>query len=401
MRPPALRPSGACAAITIAVAAGALAASLGACGGSSRERGAPIGQIGTGGGGEGGGFLFDAGTGGPPPLDAGGLCGNQLHELIADPPNVYFVLDTSGSMTSNAGDGYSRYHHLRTAATGLVTRLGALINVGAARFPFADPDDLASQCDAGGEILSLRPGDPSGKGPTTSAFAAAIDVHPFGGTPTAATLRALAPTLTTLVGRTIVVLATDGGPNCNSAATCSADECMINLEGCDPSVTCCKPGGNCCTADVEGGPENCIDRQDSVDAVAALEAGGVPVYVVGIPGSEPYAKVLSDMALAGGAPLLAPPFYYAVQDLGTLEAVLGSIAAVAISCDFPLVDPPPVPDYTNVYLDQDLVLQDWENGWAWKDVTTVELRGEACEKLKSGQVKQVQIVSGCPTEAAK
>lgn len=58
---------------------------------------------------------------------------------------------------------------------------------------------------------------------------------------------------------------------------------------------------------------------------------------------------------------------------------------------------PPDKSLVNVYLDTTLVQLDPVDGWSWVDDTTVELAGEACEKLKSGDVLQVQVVAGCPT----
>jgi len=34
----------------------------------------------------------------------------------------------------------------------------------------------------------------------------------------------------------------------------------------------------------------------------------------------------------------------------------------------------------------------------WSSPTEIELVGAACAELRSGKVKQVQIVSGCPTQ---
>lgn len=364
---------------------------ISACGSSRDPYAPPPG----GSSGAGGGELFDAGLPtGPPPADAGGLCGNQIHQVVTDAPNIYFVLDASGSMSAQAGTS-TRYQSVRGAALDMVRKLGPLINVGAALFPLgAKPDD---PCHVGGEVLSIRPGDPiSDKlGPTAFAFSESTIVDPAGGTPITATLNALAPKLSAASGRTIVVLATDGGPNCNINATCGADECMSNIDGtCDSAENCCAPGK-------VPGPESCIDRQPAVDAVSSLAASGVPVYVVGTPGSEIYGDVLDALALAGNAPQLAPPFYYKVDDYAELGVVLGSIAARVISCEFDLVDPPPDGGNTNVYFDKELVPYDAMDGWTWKTPSVIELVGDACVRLKNAEVRQVQIVSGCPTEATK
>ncbi|WP_437588059.1 vWA domain-containing protein [Sorangium sp. So ce1000] len=339
------------------------------------------------------------GPSGPPAADAGGLCGNRIHQVeIAEAPNIYFVLDASGSMLSPASSSASasRYDRVHEAAVDLVRNLGPLINVGAAVFPLDATDE--EPCRPGGEVFPVTPGAPFAErqegSTTTSRFRAATRIAPLGGTPTAATLEALAPKLVKLPGKTIVVLATDGGPNCNSSATCNADGCIANIEHQCPEENCCAPSGL-------SGPAGCLDRDDTVSAIERLAASGIDVYVVGIPGSEFYGDVLDQMAIAGGAAQFVSPFYFKVDNLDTLGNVLSKIASIVISCEFDLVDPPPEQGQTNVYLDDELVAYDPENGWRWKSPAVVELLGEACAKLKSGRVGQVQIVSGCPTEVAR
>lgn len=346
-----------------------------------------------------GGSGIDLGdASGPPSLDASGLCGNQLHSIITDAPNLYFVLDASGSMSAPVPGGGTRYSAVRNAAVDLVRTLGPRIQVGAAIFPFKATD--FEPCITGKQVFPVTPGDvfTGSDGPTTKAFQSSLKATPYGGTPTAPTLAALHETLAALPGTSIVLLATDGGPNCNESASCSKAECIPNIEGqegCDPAENCCSPQG-------PAGPAMCIDKQATIDAIAALKNEGIKVYVIGIPGSEAYASVLDEMAIAGGTAQFGSSKYFSVTDLADLNEVLGSIASVVISCDFAIADAPPEPGLTNVYLDQAILPQGGPNGWAWVESgSIVRLLGKACEELKLGQVKQVQIVSGCPTEAAK
>lgn len=333
-------------------------------------------------------FLFDAGDPGPPPADAGGLCGNDVHKIVSVPPNVYFVLDKSGSMSAPATGG-TRYSVVQAAASKIANKLQYLIKVGAALFP-GD-----ASCGAGGEVFPVSFNNPAGFDLATKG------IKPNGGTPTGATLDALYPKLTALLGKTIVVLATDGGPNCNVAAACDTNDCMQNIEGCFPGMTCCALGENCCAPNGPSGPQNCVDRAHVVAAIKALKDAGIKVYVIGIPGSETYSGVLAEMALAGGAAIAAYPFYYKVDDLTTISDVLAAAAGSALPCEFTVDEAPMVPSLTNVYFDKQVVLSDPVDGWTWTTSTTITLHGAACEKLHSGQVSQVQIVSGCPTEGAK
>ncbi|MCC6524879.1 MAG: VWA domain-containing protein [Polyangiaceae bacterium] len=363
--------------------------SLEAC---SEDRPGPMQQKKTTSG-AGGGSLFDAGlAGGPPSLDAPGLCGNELHQVVFDAPNLYFVLDRSGSMAAPvAGD--TAYDVVRAAMLSLVKHLGALVRVGAAIFPGIS---LGDTCAPGEEVFAVTQGDPvqpnGTEGPVTTALRFATKVAPSGGTPTSATLEVLLPTLAALPGRTIVLLATDGAPNCNSEASCGLDECQAYLEGyCDPNVNCCLPGGT-------AGPLNCVDRPATVAAVEAIHALGIDVYVIGIPGSDLYSGVLDAMATAGGTAHSQFPLYVKVDDLATLEPTFAAIAAAAITCEFTLSDPPTDKGLTNVYLDGTVVPYDPANGWTWVGDDRVWLHGDACSLLKTGGAVNVQIVSGCPTE---
>jgi hypothetical protein len=376
-----------------------VAAAVASCGPRDLSRGSPPAGWAGGQGGEGG---FGVGDGsGPPSPDADGLCGNKVHAVITDAPNLYFVLDASGSMSAPAPGGGSRYSAVRGAAIDLVRSLGRRISAGAAIFPHKATD--IEPCRPGAQVFATTPGDAytgpdgNGDGPTTTGFKKSTDVSPFGGTPTAATLTELYGELTALPGETIVLLATDGGPNCNEDAVCAAEACIANIEeqgACDPDENCCAPGA-------PAGPSMCIDEEPTLAAIGALKAKGIKVYIIGIPGSEAYAGVLDAMAFAGGTAQLGATKYYSVTDLKDLGDVLGDIASVVVSCDFEVADPPPEPDLTNVYLDQELLSYGPPNGWTWASASVVRLLGGACDRVKHAEVKQVQIVSGCPTEVAK
>jgi hypothetical protein len=335
----------------------------------------------------GGGFMFD-GSAPPPPPDASGLCGNEVHKITSAPPTVYFIFDISGSMVTPVPGG-TRYSMLQTAASKLVQDLRYVIKVGAAVFPLQTGVD---ECHIGGEIYPPTFGDPA------SFESITADIQPNGGTPTAATLTALTPKLAALPGKIIAILTTDGGANCNPNAVCTAAECTENIEGCAPTDACCSANVNCCAPNGPAGPINCIDHAAVVAAAGALNAAGVKLYVIGIPGSQPYATVLADMAFAGGAPQPSKPFYYDVQDLTTLSAILEQIAGNEVSCDITIDMAPTTPDDTNVYFGQQLLLQDPLNGWSWSAPNVITLNGKACAELRSGAVSQVQVVTGCPTQ---
>jgi hypothetical protein len=308
--------------------------------------------------------------------------------LFTDPPNLYFVLDRSGSMA----DG-GKWDQVRSTMATVLRALGPRANFGAEVFPgFA-----SESCAAPVEVMPMSPGDPPGSdGPTTRTFLARTSDPPSGGTPTAEALRQALPTLKTLTGHSFVILATDGGPNCNGAAGCGYDACIPNIEdqpGC-PSVG----PRNCCEVPV-GMPESCLDEGPSIAAVSALKLAGFPTYVVGIPGSAPYANVLDALAVAGGTAQSTSPKYYAVSVAGSqdLLSTLKKVAAKIIAtCEHKLTTVPADPDLVNVYLDEVLLPKDPTQGWTI-DGDTVTLLGSACTRVLDGDVLGVRIVAGCPT----
>jgi hypothetical protein len=394
------------------------------------------------------GCVDDAALG--PSPDAQGLCGNMFLEVTTDPPNLYFVIDRSGSM-AEVVDGRRKYDAVANAAVALARALGSQANVGAAVFP-GHAVDPADQCSPGAEVYPVGPGDPirnglcGNDGPVTRAFSRAISlpsgVTPSGGTPTAATLTALLPTLAALRGRTFVLLATDGGPNCNLNAVCDATKCILNIEG-QPG---CTSTTNCCDSkNVPDGPSFCLDDEATKTAVSNLLAKGIKTYVVGIPGSSPYASLLNDLATAGGTARTGmPASYYDVEHISELDDVLASIGAtVTSSCHVHLAALPPDSNLVNVYLDGVLV-KFGPNGWIWGPAITddaaksptgdagsddanadaadardepgappdpdagavdagvshmdIDLVGTACDMLNTGKYRRLQVVFGCPTD---
>src|SRR5262249_19661426 len=145
--------------------------------------------------------------------------------------------------------------------------LGMRANFGATAFP-----GFAQEACAGAvEIVSTRPGDPpgTGDGPTTKELIKATASVPSGGTPTAEARRFVRPIVSALPGKTFVVLATDGGPNCGDPnATCAIDQCQPNIDGYPQCANV-----NCCAGPGEG--VNCLDSAATLAGVTALKEAGI------------------------------------------------------------------------------------------------------------------------------
>jgi hypothetical protein len=333
--------------------------------------------------------------GGPPPVPMcnlgpdGGVCACADEPLIIDAPTIYFVLDRSGSMSQ-----LNKWVNVQVVLEKLVVALGPRAKVGAAVFPDPNYDG----CTPGIQVFAPVPGDaPAGTpGPTGAALTTTLSRIPaLGGTPTALTLSALLPNLESFSGKTYVVLATDGGPNCNASAMCTAEQCTYNIE----DTPGCPPGGSNCCVDPNVGAQACLDAQPTVDAVKAIAAAGIPVYVVGVPGSAPYATLLDQLALAGGTGRGTEPQYYAIDsaDQSALLAALSGIAAkITGTCTLTLDNVPPAPGLVNVFFDERVLPQGGPDGWTL-DGNTVTVLGASCQKILGGGVLDVRVVAGCPT----
>ncbi len=376
----------------------ALAWGAGACG--SNDHPPPFqGNLGTGGSPSDGGIDVDPG-------DATvGICGQDIIPAVENPPNLYFVVDRSGSMDEPFEDtGISKYQTARTLIGNVLRQIGHRVRYGAAVFPAMVNGD---GCEPGDQIFPTTQGD-------SPSYARAGQTGPIlldllsrlgstdggGGTPTAATLAALRPTIAGLGPRTYVVLATDGAPNCNEELSCSADTCMLNIEGvsvdgvaCDGSFNCCDPANTAAGANAW-----CVDSDALEAEVGALSELGVTTFVIGMPGAGVYADLLDRLAELGDTAQDGPTEYFAANDTQSLSDALFSIGTgVAISCNIELEREPEDAAQVNVYFDERLVELDAENGWDWTGTQSVELRGAACDELSSGNVLEVQIVYGCPT----
>lgn len=365
--------------------------------GCGNERPPPAGSssgIGAGvTGGTGPGGFTDGGTGTKPPgcgaKDDGSFCDCIDVPLFAEPPNLYFVLDRSGSMQED-----NKWSQVRVVVAEIFRSLGPRANFGATVFPGFE----ASACSPAKEVLAISPGDPPGTvdGPTTKRLLATTSDAPSGGTPTAEAMRSVLQSLKQVQGKTFVILATDGGPNCNAAAACGSEQCMPNIEGKDG---CLVSGASCC-APPSGFRESCLDSAPTLSAVAALKNAGIPVYVIGLPGTTTYASLLDQLAVSGGTALPTSPKYYKISSTTDNTALLKALkqiaAKIVATCEFKLKEAPAQANLVNVYLDEVVLPKDPRNGWTI-DGATVTLLGDACTKVLSGDVLDVRIIAGCPT----
>ena len=337
----------------------------------------------------------------PPPKDCGEICGETfLHELQT-PPNLYFLVDRSGSMGALVdGASLNKYDMARKVLGDLLSVIGHRVRYGASIFP-AHTDSCTGGLEVFVPALGSLPPCGGAYDPLLLEFLKRFGgFAPGGSTPTASAIAGLRSELQGLAGDTYLVLLTDGAPNCDLETSCGSDECTLNIENATVGRQECTPDFNCCDPVNTGdsAPAYCVDSDATEREVERLAAHGIPTFVVGMPGAEPYADVLDRLAVAGGTARAGSPSYYAVNDQAELQQALYAIGTgVAIRCSIELDTAPEDPSRVNVYFDGELVPSDPYDGWSWQGDSEIRVNGEACDRLKSGDVIDARAVFGCDT----
>jgi hypothetical protein len=379
-----------------------------ALGGSTGSGGAPLlgGSPGTGGAspaatGGSGGKLACASLAG---LDAS--CGMQATEAQFRPVSILLVVDKSSSM-SLGQDVYnlSKWQALRMALNQAIGQVTAGVAIGLELFP---SPAVTTSC-SGVDCCAMPDPGSTVEVPVAIGTAAQIqsilgNTSPGGATPTAEALRRAGDYFANgagagISGQKIVLLATDGAPNCGAATDCGSDKCTLNIE----SVTGCAPAGaSCCTT--QG--VSCLDDAATLAAVAALTTAGISTVVVGIPGSEAYVAVLESLGGAALAPAPGVSSYYQISTTAGLQGLEDTIQAITTnlvkSCEVPLDKAPDDPARVNVAVDCQVVTKDMADGSGWHldqstNPPTLVLEGQICAQITGQGVQRIDTVFGCPT----
>jgi hypothetical protein len=408
-------------ALTQALALALVVSGFVACG--ERERPGYVRPSGSSGGktGFGGATTGDAGATGvaptkpvcdePPPVTAPPTCENDISQVAIAKPNLYFLLDISGSMSEpiSSSSSTSKIAASKQAILRVIKERGPRLNYGLAAFPMIQATLPDPECAPGKELFSVTPGDPlrcgelQNNGPVLNDVSdVLLDLRAGGGTPLSPSVKALAPQLLTLKGQTALLVLTDGAPNCNPDAKCTAANCALSAFGEYVGDIRCGSQVNCCDSSVVGdlvlNPGSyCFDADDSVRRISDLKDAGVRTFIVGVPGASELRGLMNSLAEAGGTARSGDTKYFDVRDHDQLDAALDAISAeVAVPCELELDPPPDGSSLLNVYLDRELVPSNSENGWSFRS-GKVTLLGDSCAKLQSGEATEVAVVSGCGT----
>jgi hypothetical protein len=297
-------------------------------------------------------------------------------------PQLMFVLDRSGSMDfglDRAGvpppGAPTRWEALRDALSQTILPLSTEIAMGARFFPRANPNvfDITEAC-------GQDPGQ--GIAPRLANAPAILDVfaqtRPRGGTPTSAALDLAAQQLSAsrAVSR-VMVLATDGAPNCNGA-----------LDG--QTCTCTAADTASCRTGVDG-EYNCLDDRATVATVTTIfGVRKIPVYVIGIGALGPFAPVLDAMAVAGGRPRAGSPRYLPADTPQELSSAFDVVKNSVARCTYITPSSPDDPDAISVTVDGQPIARDptQVEGWDWidKDFGHLQVFGAACAAASATNV---------------
>jgi hypothetical protein len=330
-------------------------------------------------------------------------CGMSPFEATRRRVNVLLMIDKSGSMAyETEGFETDKWSALKSALEAVLNDAKNDIAFGLELFPMSGTCGMAE-----GDAITLhvRAG-----GTSVPRILDILDIYePSGDTPTALALEHAYEYFTEghgsqLRGDKYIMLATDGGPNCNLDITCEAERCTANMDGICPVDDILT---NCCDPDqtYENANEHCLDDARTLARIQDLAKAGIKTFVVGIPGSEVYAEALNKFAEAGKAVNPdPPPSYFAAAASDGVEgliSVLKSITTELItSCRLQLASYPLDIQKLNVEVDGELVPQAGGEGWEIDmdtDPPTIVIKGKTCEKIETEGAETVKVVYGCPT----
>ena len=408
---------------------GAAGDSGGAVSLASGGKGGKSGATGAAGDGTGGTGSVGLGTAGDACPDLtivssnGKSCNSTNMSAVYRDIHMLVVLDKSGSMnTTPTGFGASKWDATKQALEAALQSSTDQVHYGLLMFPYSKgtpipatdckarccelPGTTADTINVGIDVASvsvplimdqLNGTSPGGGTPTAKALATALDYYTNGA---GANLPA---------GEKYVLLATDGGPNCGTTSSCAPETCTANMDlqqGCGTTIA------NCCIDSListGGGPTLCLDSEAVLTQIKALSDANIKTFVVGIPGTENYKNVLTQLAKAGGVPDPANPDlgYYAVSATdgvaGLTKTFKGITESLVHDCAIKLANVPVDTGMLNVAVEC-ATLQKGATGsenWVYSnDPGTgplITIQGATCDRIKSTGVKRVDVIEGCTT----
>lgn len=334
-------------------------------------------SIGADGGGATGGNTGSTGsTGGNGGTSAGngdsdGNCKEYFVRNEQVTPDILIVLDRSGSMdTKGAGVVGDRWTGSVNAIISSTNTYNSQISFGLMAFP----DD--NSCGSTKVAVPI-------KANAAAAIKTALDaMDPEGSTPTLSALKRAREEVNRgsvavdgIPKPKVVLLVTDGAPNCDGAGGIAAVP-----PACNPFSGMFDQAA--CTAALAV-PADSELMKKIVEEVTMMSGEGTRTYVIGYEtAGTGFAANLDAMAAAGGTALMTHTSVASEQEL---NGVLQSMISNAVSCTFGLEEAPNDPGYVQVSVDGVQLNLDQPDGWKLgADGKSVEVQGAACMKLQDG-----------------
>ncbi|MEI8256468.1 MAG: vWA domain-containing protein, partial [Deltaproteobacteria bacterium] len=263
------------------------------------------------------------------------VCLPDLIPLTRRTADVMFLIDRSNSMRADiSGQDLppSRWNVLEGALSRALPPLEATLSFGATFYPQVQlgPPSVEQAC-----LTSVRVDIPPARNNSAAILRVFQNTEPGGGTPTYLALRLVHSWFDAQPATRdprYIVLATDGGPNCNAALDAATCPCTSH----DPTTM-----ASTCPGDPAMGfdpmPSNCLDDGRTLGEMRAVAGVGIPVFVIGIddPTRPDLTAVLNLMADAGGRPNLAgPERYYRIRVPMDLDTAFQAIERTIAQCTF-------------------------------------------------------------------
>jgi hypothetical protein len=302
-----------------------------------------------------------------PPVDAGMdahvPCTPGVFALMRAQPTLMFVLDRSGSMNTPFLGNNTRWKVLTGSLELSLPPVDQTMQIGALLFP---TNSGFNSCQVANKV-DIMPG----LGHVDALLALMQGNRPNGSTPTADAIDVAANAVFNVraaAAARALVLATDGGPNCNSSLDPGKCTC-VDMRGCGGRST------------------QCLDDVRTVARIAAAFAKGLPTYVIGIQNADETQNnmVLDAMADAGGRPKTGTHHFYAATNGAELDAALVAIRDQLGACTYLTTSVPDESGTITVTIDGKPVPYDPSGmtGWHWANRNNGEIvfGGDTCTSL--------------------
>ena len=326
--------------------------------------------------------------------------------LLPRAASVVLVLDRSGSMADGingmrAAPSNSKWQLLGDALALTLPMFQDRIDVGALLFPSTNSDRSATATCALADVPDVDV-DP-GPGQWMAVVQLLQATSTGGDTPTFAALNRAYDWFVRNPDRSrsdYLVLATDGGPNCNPSL--------------DPTTCVCTsggPGSGLMGCGAHASPLSCLDGQRTIQAIGQMASNpiaSIPTFVIGIGGSaDPvFAATLNAMAIAGGRPNAVTgdssgSSFYDVEQPGDLALAFTTIQSTIARCSFVTPSRPDSPNGLTLTVGDDTIPRDVThmNGWDWTDAAygEITLFGPACTDALASSAAVPEVTVMCDT----